>query len=324
MKQYLPMKPKKWGFKFFVLADSGGLIHDFIPYTGSIQPVNKEGIPDLGASSNIVLHLAETMQSNRNHLLYFGHWFTSVPLIKHMAERGIWCCGTVRPCRLPGLKLVSDTVLKKKGRGTFEEWKSSGDGSQLTAVKRLDNKGVTLLSTFADSQPTHTEQRFDKKMRKVIAIPQPNMVKLYKKNMGGADLADCLLSLYRIPVRSKKYYRRLIFHMIDMCINQAWLLYRRDYETAGLSQEKKHSLLSFRMSVSESLIRAEKYVPKRGRPSLSKKTADPPKKRRQKMGQVRPQKDVRFDKVGHFPEAKDPRLYCKRLGCKGRANNRCM
>ncbi|XP_064078497.1 piggyBac transposable element-derived protein 3-like [Macrobrachium nipponense] len=121
MKQYLPMKLKKWGFKLFVLADSGRLIHDFIPYTRSIQPVNKEGIPDLGASSNIVLHLAETIQSNRNHHLYFDNWFTSVPLIKHLAERGIWCCGTVRPCRLPGLKLVLDTVLKKKGRGTFEE-----------------------------------------------------------------------------------------------------------------------------------------------------------------------------------------------------------
>ncbi len=31
LKQYLPMKPKKWGFKIFVLADSGGLIYDFIP-----------------------------------------------------------------------------------------------------------------------------------------------------------------------------------------------------------------------------------------------------------------------------------------------------
>ena len=71
MKQYLPNKPKKWGFKIFVLADSGGLIHDFIPYTGSTQPVNKEGIPDLGASSNIVLHLAETIRNNKSHLLFF-------------------------------------------------------------------------------------------------------------------------------------------------------------------------------------------------------------------------------------------------------------
>ncbi|KAK3895427.1 hypothetical protein Pcinc_000878 [Petrolisthes cinctipes] len=141
--------------------------------------------------------------------------------------------------------------------------------------------------------------------------------------MGGVDLADCLLSLYRIPVRSKKYYHRLIFHMIDMAINQAWLLYRRDYETKRIPQEKRHPLLSFRMAVFESLIRTGKIV-KRGRPSSNEKTADPPKKRRQQMSQVRPLMDVRLDKVGHFPEVRNPRLYCKRLGCKGRTNIRCI
>ncbi|KAK3894535.1 hypothetical protein Pcinc_001691 [Petrolisthes cinctipes] len=109
--------------------------------------------------------------------------------------------------------------------------------------------------------------------------------------------------------------------MIDMAINQAWLLYQRDYETKRIPQEKRHPLLSFRMAVSESLIRTGKIV-KRGRPSSNEKTADPPKKRRQQMSQVRPLMDVRLDKVGHFPEVKNPRLYCKRLGCKGRTNIR--
>lgn len=324
MKQYLPLKPKKWGFKLFVLADSGGLIHDFIPYTGPIQPVNKEGIPDLGASSNIVLHLAETIPSNRNHCLYFDNWFTAVSLEKHLAERSIWCCGTVRPNRVPGINFSSDAELKKKGRGTMEEWQSSGEGSQLAAIKWFDNKGVTMLSTFAGSQPLHTAKRYDRKVKKVVEIPQPNIVKLYNTNMGGVDLADCLLSLYRIPVRSKKYYHRLIFHMIDMAINQAWLLYRRDYEAKRIPQEKRHPLLTFRMAVSESLIRTGKSVSKRGRPSSNERTPDPPMKKRRQMSQVRPQKDVRFDQVGHFPEVKNPRLYCKGLGCKGRTNVRCI
>lgn len=40
MKQYLAMKPKKWGFKFFVLADSRGTLLDVFPYTGKIPPVS--------------------------------------------------------------------------------------------------------------------------------------------------------------------------------------------------------------------------------------------------------------------------------------------
>ncbi|XP_068226355.1 piggyBac transposable element-derived protein 3-like [Palaemon carinicauda] len=121
MKQYIPMKPKKWGFKFFVLADSRGIILDFIPYTGKIPPVDEDDIPDLGPSSNIVLHFAKNIPHDRNHLLYFDNWFTSVPLIRYLAEKGIWSCGTVRPNRLPGLKLSDDSEMKKKERGTFEE-----------------------------------------------------------------------------------------------------------------------------------------------------------------------------------------------------------
>ena len=84
----------------------------FIPYTGSIQAVNKEGVPDLGTSSNIVLHLAETIPPNRNHL-YFDNWFNAVPFQKHLAERGIWCCGTIRPNRLPGLNFQVDNDMKE-------------------------------------------------------------------------------------------------------------------------------------------------------------------------------------------------------------------
>ena len=30
IKQYIPTKPNKWGYEFFVLADKTGLIHDFM------------------------------------------------------------------------------------------------------------------------------------------------------------------------------------------------------------------------------------------------------------------------------------------------------
>ena len=76
-------------------------MHGFIPYTGKIQPIEDENVPDLKASANTVLHLAENIESHKNHTLHFDHWFTGIP--QHLAERGIWCCGTVRVPRLPGI-----------------------------------------------------------------------------------------------------------------------------------------------------------------------------------------------------------------------------
>lgn len=230
IKQYIPSKPHKWGYKFFVLADSKGMTYDFIPYTGKIQPVDDQTVPDLKASSNIVLHLAQVIPSNNNHNLYFDNWFTSLPLMSHLASRGIWCCGTVRVPRLPGIRKGKDAdkALIKKGRGSYEERKSVGEGVEITYVKWYDNKVVNIVSTFAKANPVTTVPRYDYKQSRNIDVQCPNIIKLYNASMGGVDLADCLIALYRINIRSKKYYHRLIFHMIDMVIVNSWLLYKRD------------------------------------------------------------------------------------------------
>ena len=81
-------------------------------------------------------------------------------------------------------------------------------------VRWNDNKIVNILYSFAKSNLTSKIFRFDQKQKKVIE--SPDMVKRYNKSMGGVDTADCPLSLYRINLRSKKYYSRLVFHMLDM------------------------------------------------------------------------------------------------------------
>ena len=55
----------------------------------------------------------------------------------------------------------------------------------------------------------------------MIEVECPNIIKLYNIFMGGVDLADCLIKLYQINLRTKKYYFRLIFYMIDGHCKQA-------------------------------------------------------------------------------------------------------
>lgn len=57
------------------------------------------------------------------------------------------------------------------------------------------------------------------------------MIKLYNEIMGKVDLADFLLS--------QKYYHRLIFHILNMVMNNAWLLYRRDHEKEEVKEYEK-------------------------------------------------------------------------------------
>jgi len=53
----------------------------------------------------------------------------------------------------------------------------------------------------------------DKKFNEV-----PHVVEEYNKFIGGVDFADMLLELYRIDIRSNKWYMRIIFWVIGVFI----------------------------------------------------------------------------------------------------------
>jgi hypothetical protein len=55
--------------------------------------------------------------------------------------------------------------------------------------------------------------------------------------MGGVDLQDMLVALYRTNIRVKRYYLRIVFHLLVMCVN-AWLLYRRHCSQRGFTKWK--------------------------------------------------------------------------------------
>ena len=156
LKKYIPSKPHKWGYKIFALCDTAGMLYDFDVPIGRIQPV--PGEPDLGASSNTVLHLARSIPEGKNQLLYFDNWFSSIPLAVHLAKKNIYYLGTIRINGVPGISsiITSDKKLLKKGRGSYIEASSTVDGTEMRLVKWADNKCVNLISTFSSASPVES------------------------------------------------------------------------------------------------------------------------------------------------------------------------
>ncbi|XP_048859480.1 piggyBac transposable element-derived protein 3-like [Brienomyrus brachyistius] len=185
LKQYLPSKPKKWGYKILILAGSDGVPHNFEIYTGrAVQPPE---LPDVGASGNVVLRLAQPIPTQQNYKMFFDNWFTSVPLILTLAQQGIHCTGTVRSNRLPGVNLMCDAELKRTGRGSFEQKTAKVGETTLHVVKWYDNRSVSLLSNYIGAHPVTKVDRWDGKQKKIIQVPCPAVVREYNKNMGGVD-----------------------------------------------------------------------------------------------------------------------------------------
>ena len=261
LKQYIKNKPHKWGIKVFARAGATGFCYDFEIYVGKGTVASESGI---GISGDVVLRLTEGLPEGENYKVFMDNWFTSYQLIVELKKKGLLSVGTVRQNRIPGCVLKKDDELKKKGRGSYDF--RTEQGQNIVAVKWFDNRAVYLISSYAGINPVGSTRRWSLKDKQFITVDQPSIVKEYNKFMGGVDLHDMLVALYRINIRAKRYYLRIIFHLIDMCVVNAWLLYRRHVTLTG---ETKHmTLMDFRSDVARALLRAGKVINrKRGRPS---------------------------------------------------------
>ncbi|XP_054277156.1 piggyBac transposable element-derived protein 3-like [Macrosteles quadrilineatus] len=144
LRQYLPKKTHKWGYKIYVLSGVSGFAYDFEIYTGqeNNETLRLPGEPDLGSCANVVVRLTRCV-SPQNHQIYFDNFYTSLPLIVHLAKKNIHALGTVRRDRIPGNKLPSETELKEKERGFSAENCVQVDEVEVSCVVWKDNKSVT-------------------------------------------------------------------------------------------------------------------------------------------------------------------------------------
>ncbi len=62
-----------------------------------------------------------------------------------------------------------------------------------------------------------------------VAINRPNLIKAYNNGMGGVDLADQNLATYRISLKTTKWYRKFLYHLLDMCVVNAFAAWKADF-----------------------------------------------------------------------------------------------
>ena len=80
------------------------------------------------------------------------------------------------------------------------------------------------------------------------------MVRDYNGSMGGVDLADMLIELYRTKFSTKKrWYLKLIFHCLYIAKVNAWLLYRRHCLQLNFASRRCLSLRRLTAQIAESL-----------------------------------------------------------------------
>uniref|UniRef100_UPI00358E218E piggyBac transposable element-derived protein 3-like n=1 Tax=Myxine glutinosa TaxID=7769 RepID=UPI00358E218E len=319
MKQYIKNKPHKWGIKVFTRAGVSGINYDFEIYTGKGTVANERG---LGVGGEVVLRLLAEIPKGLNYKCFFNNWFTSPELLVELKKMGILAVATINRNRLRGCVHKTDKELGKAGRGSFDVKYETTTG--LTIVKWYDNKAVLLTSSYIGPDPMDKCRRWSKVKKDFVEVDRPHLVKVYNANMGGVDLADMLMALYRIGIRPRRWYLRILYYLIDLSLVNGWLLYRRHLNQ---KQQKYMPLLDFRAEVANALIKVGKHADgssrKRGRPSLEDGSPPPTPPLPPQQRTVTPSADVRLDRLDHFPTHAEKRGRC-RLCSKGYTQMACQ
>ncbi|XP_022834925.1 piggyBac transposable element-derived protein 4-like [Spodoptera litura] len=140
MKQYMPMKPIKRGYKVWARCDAKtGYLYAFEVYT------SKSDIKDeAGLGFSVVTSLCKNLP--RGSLVVFDNFFTSCKLIDILYQNNIYAIGTVRKTR-KGLPEFMKVKPKHKNKKLEKHQFYAKSSKPITAIKWLDTKEVCVLSS---------------------------------------------------------------------------------------------------------------------------------------------------------------------------------
>lgn len=293
---YNKNKPTKFGLKVFVLSDSyNGYVYNFIPYFGK-----EELIPNsrLLKTTQIVKLLTESvvLKDPNDPItglhVYTDRYYTSPELARELLKMKCFITGTVMTNRV-GLPIGLKRDQKKMTRGQMFA-KRKGD---LLVLSWKDKRVVTMLTTkHKGSQQEMTSVQ--SKWPNQPPTDKPNMVLDYTKHMGAVDRSDHIISSYQFLRKSKKWYRKMFFWLLEVSIINSYVLYKNVQTTHG---KKPLSHAEFRQSLIKDLV--------------AEKSAEPAPRKRGRQPTGPPEE--RLDDKKHFMGRKQKAVRCVVCAKKG-------
>ena len=209
-KQYIPKKRKRFGIKIFKLCDSTGYTYDMKVYLGKDRQRTAQHVTATHATVTELMRKIE----GRGHKLYMDSFFSSPELFDDLANKQIYCCGTVRSNRrgMPQ-DLVPKTTKLKKGDIRVRT------RADLTAILWRDKRDICMLTNIHNGP---AEGNFCTEGGKTI---KPQIVVDYNNHMGYVDKGDRMANSYSISRRTFKWTKKLFFHLLDLAILNSYILH---------------------------------------------------------------------------------------------------
>ena len=188
-------------------------------------------------------------------------------------------------------------------RGEHKSVIVSTENGAVECLAWKDKKVVSMLNTDCNPNNPNNMTNVKRKGRdgQSTLVSCPESVKMYNKFMGGVDLADARRKTYSCSRRSKKWWHRLFYYLVDVSVVNSYILLSESPHCASRTQKE------FILELSQELM---------GKFNVRKRPPQP-------SGQALP--SARFD-GNHYPETSDSPLQChvcSHEGTRRRTRVRC-
>ncbi|KAE9032666.1 hypothetical protein PR001_g10510 [Phytophthora rubi] len=226
MRQYMPMKPNKWGTKFYMTCCAETAYCSRLEiYCGKAD--EKE---DAVAQRAVVKNLGHVLRGQpTQRLVCTDNFCTSLPLSHKLSSMGYSHVGTIRKDRkgwCTAIEFKQKKRPKRMQRGTYRigVWR---DHPKVVALAWMDNKPVRFLGIGCSTQRAEVTRR--ERDGSISVVPCPRLVRDYHEAMGGVDLHDQLrLQRYSIQraIRMRKYYKVIFLGLVDLAMVNAFIVHK--------------------------------------------------------------------------------------------------
>jgi hypothetical protein len=202
-RQYMPLKPARYGLKFFLaVCSETRYIWGIIPYLGK---EGKEVTKNLGAK--VALMLTENIAGTGRNICT-DNFYTSLELCRSLKLRSLSLVGTMRKHR----REVPPCALVSRGRDVGEcQFFYKKEATLLSFVPRK-NKVCLILSSMHLNKGVVEENG------------KSEMNNYYNCCKGGVDTVDKLISHYSCKRQSRRWPMAVFTFLMDVAGKQYYIL----------------------------------------------------------------------------------------------------
>ena len=188
---------------------------------------------DCTKTTRTVIALLDSVQLlEKGHIVYLDNFYNSYQLNLELYARDTFVCGMLRSNRKGKSKAVLMAKLKK-GEAVYRR-----NGPVLCLKWCEKKRSVTMISTVYSTVYAEVKKRHsDDKIMKPLAVYDNT------QKMAAVDKHDQFNTNYNPPRRSFNRTTKMSFHLLSMCMTNAYMLYTT-YGPNGTKLDHEEFILS--------------------------------------------------------------------------------